>query len=783
MKFRHLLRPILAAAVLGGFLISSADLQACNLCYKLRMARELWLAANASAAAGKETDEIRQRAQACRGIEGAYEKFDDRWVDLKLERLFPEGAPSREECREAIEKQNMTPIGGGGGARGAAGAGGGQPGGSANVSASLVGLSANLPADFLLHLEPDPGNPPGFSIPANDIVVSGLNDLEVREIAAQIDIDPAVPPGTEAFFTATFTNQDTGEDVYTFGEFSVLAVGPGGGSAVETILVERLSPVVAASNDSPATLSWRLTNLSDSNQVLDLEIGPVTDPLSEAPYLNGETYDVLDFFIKTPVNVTGATPLATPALLADIITPGVRQRISIGANDTAQIDVDLEPGEFCENAMMGCCPFRVSDPDSPDLVSDSPQYVVNTSPPNEDVTVSNLEFIGRAETEGELQVDAGTESFVVEFDPQTPAAEIADALARAINAHPPRFQGAGFPHNALFGPNQVAITGLEPSELEFSLRTPDGGVGVPGLSVHTSETFEDLSISIDSVQLAGSNLAKVDVTIGVTPNGADPSQPILVRLLVNESNIALTRAIFPFGVTGPTEISEFLVTPLISPHSKIRAEIDPLETHRETGGDRDNNADTVDIEIVSLSLVSVEPTRIDFQLGGEPGAEATVEISDDLNEWEPIASDQTIEADPSTITIDEGGAIELPKFGRAMIGLPPLPYTSDVVVGESGGFDFQRFKREVSPSAGVEQLTILSHDGPDELLIEASSSETNPGEFMVDLFFNVAPGIASDIYPITFQLEARDVNGDVLPVADIEPIEYNPLIINFTGLE
>lgn len=649
-------------------------------------------AGDARAAGYANCRALTMRANACYKIRSSVSKFGAALVKAKLARIWP-NAPSEAECDALISAfQGKPSAGGAGGLGGSGGGAGGNPGGPPGAGASgsarsgAAGVSGtpgttvnpvifiagndsdDLPANFRVVITPSVVDSEITLGSAATFTETSIGNGEVRLTGVApstntiaVNISASALPGHSATWTYTVENLTTGEFLADTGfSFTVSVVSPPSASPAapapaqaqallsegDQIIIKPKGSFVKKTldNSSPVTLEWEIQNTGDNDVSFWLAVGPATDTLSRDTYFNSLVpHDILDYF-TSPATVGPASqptltnPPATPmSLLVPVTAPGGGGG---GAGAAQTVSVPMVPGNFCEDGMTVCCALRAFFQSGTDLSGDpiyeliaeqiAPQYIFNQTAVETNNVDSKILIVGEVQfTEFPLIVNINGAPIFVDLHPGEKGTDVGEAIALAVNGHPGRFDGF-LPVNGMSGPNMAMISGFPHGSVSLN------STGVFGLGFALEETVASMSVgNVNAVPVTNKNgfwNVTADVNVGTTLT-SPVSSDIMARLEVNGAPFGEPILIGANGQAAGTMqtypiMFENVVLGGFENHIAVR--LDPGEAVTEDAGDV---LDNVDIQIVELSLMSVQPIQLAngfFNVEGPPNFGVAVFFSETL---------------------------------------------------------------------------------------------------------------------------------------------------------
>ena len=181
---------------------------------------------------------------------------------------------------------------------------------------------------FTWTINPDPGNPPGFSFSETTGMIN-VPGLRTDFASFDVFVDAGVPNGAMAFFTVEWIDGCTGLPLFDdWAEFKV--------TADSQISVTPVLPLNMLAPGPPLIVSYRVVNHTAAAISRPYTYFSIGDPQSLGNLNSGGTYQINNIF-QTDKSISGGTADVPP--LSELI-----------------IDkVPLLPGEFCDPEMLSCC--------------------------------------------------------------------------------------------------------------------------------------------------------------------------------------------------------------------------------------------------------------------------------------------------------------------------------------------------------------------------------------------------------------------------------------------
>lgn len=359
-------------------------------------------------------------ARACRLIK----RFKIKLTGMALPAI--PGLPGGAACAGAGVPLNPPPPGGRG--RGGGMGGGGPAGGS--IGGLAFGFNgANASNCFSYTVVPDPANPPGFTVVGG----TGTMTIPINSMATApftVDVAPGVPVGTCAFFDVVIKDKGNG-----------LAVPPDF-QRVKITVLDQMEVIIDQTDfrvidGVPSKARWRVRNLAPVPVVVPYAFTVLPDPGSLTEDNAGVTFPVPDAF-SMPRSAAGGGSASLDA--------------AGGPNDEAVIEWDMEPGEYCDPAMIGCCGLEIP-PGFP--VSD--QCFVNTADTaSRCCPIADLFLVQGTANGGLIDVIIGAQNVSVPLPPLLPDQAVVDLIAQAVNQASQTTDGFNYTGMSLF--EELAIT-------------------------------------------------------------------------------------------------------------------------------------------------------------------------------------------------------------------------------------------------------------------------------------------------------------------------------------
>lgn len=350
------------------------------------------------------------------------------------------GLPGGVECAGAGVP--LTPLPPGGRGRGGGMAGGGPAGGS--IGGLAFGFNAaNSSECFSYTVLPDPGNPPGFTV----VDGTGTMTIPISSMATApftVDVAPGVPVGTCAFFDVIIKDLGNGLDV------------PDDFQRVKITVLDQIEVMIDQTDfrvidGVPSTARWKVRNLAPGPVVVPYAFSVFADPGSVTEDNAGDSFDVPDAF-SMPRSAAGGGSLSLGG--------------AGDSDDEGIIEWDMEPGEYCDPAMIGCCIVEI-----PPGNSVSGQCFVNTADTAARCCpIADLFLIKGTATGGFIDVNIGPHNLSVPLPPSTVDQDVIDLVAEIVNQESHDTNGFNFTGMPLF--EELAIAHQAGVPVEVSTNDP-----------------------------------------------------------------------------------------------------------------------------------------------------------------------------------------------------------------------------------------------------------------------------------------------------------------------
>ena len=294
-----------------GSLYYGTDARACTVESKARKIRKALARGNLTA--------------ACRAIKQFRRKYP-------LTPLPPD-SPSDDDC---ANDAGTDSTGSGGRGRGGGMMGAGPNGGP--IGGKIFIFNGGNPTScFYYEILPDPGNPPGFSLPFPSGAVNVPNGTTTT-VPLTVEVAPGVPDGTCAFFDVVITDCGNGDEIPgDYQRFKVTVV-----NGLQITIAQTNFAVVDGSNFSAR---WTVKNLTPNPVNVPYTFSMPIDPGSMPEKSDGSMVGIPDSFSEPrAAGGGGSVSLAAAGL------PG----------DEEDIQWDMVPGEYCDPAMISCCALEIA---------------------------------------------------------------------------------------------------------------------------------------------------------------------------------------------------------------------------------------------------------------------------------------------------------------------------------------------------------------------------------------------------------------------------------------
>lgn len=435
-----------------------------------------------------------------------------------------DGMPSAATC--AMTGTPISPEPGGGRGRGGGQSGGGSAGGSAGGQAWGFN-SANSTNEFGYLVVPDPGNPPGFTV-VNGSGTFMIPRGETASAPFSIDIAPGTPVGTESFFDVFIT--DLGNGLPVADDFQ----------RIKVTVLDGLSVTISQTNfnvedGALSTAKWKVKNLLPMARMIPYTFTMTPDPASEGKSNAGAAIPMPETF-SAPRSAMGGGSVSLAA--------------AGGTGDEQEIIWDMEPGEFCDPAMIGCCGLELGGV----FVGD--QCFVNTADVSARCCMPADLFLFRgATTGGTITVTIDTFAVNVAVGGGLNRLQTVDLVAAAVNNEWHITDGYNFTAVPLF--EELII--MHKGGLPCTITSTD-----PGMRVVKLRGFPALD-TFDVLEDAGTNDSTFHMTLENRPATIELEMRSMVLTSVNPIRVIQTQPESEWDVSKFFTSNSRMMMPMLNP--------------------------------------------------------------------------------------------------------------------------------------------------------------------------------------------------------------------------